>query len=490
MTDQPVIHWFRRDLRLGDNLALREALKRGAPVIALYIFDPNLLKSKRNGLPRLSLLLQGLHAVDEGLRTYGTRLLVRHGDPRAVLREVVEETGAKTVYFNRDYSPYAVRRDEQISADLGVEMIGCDDAVLHAPGDIMKSDGKPFVVFTPFKNRWKDAPKPAIAGGEIENRQFHTLDGFDTPDLPTLHNLGFEKTFRVPIPAGETAAKARLKAFASNGIFSYAVTRNRLIPNPFDDPPPEGTAYISPYLRLGMLSPRQAYAAAQDALTQADDADQRHSIEVWMTELAWREFYLHILYHFPHVLTSSFQPDYDRVPFRDDDDDFDKWAAGITGYPIVDAAMRQMNTIGWMHNRARMIVASFLTKDLLIYWRRGDDLFMQKLMDGDPAANNGGWQWVASTGTDAQPYFRIFNPVSQSKQYDPTGAYIRYYVPELRDVPDKHIHAPWEMDTPPADYPPPMVDHAIARQRALDAYKSVRRGDEPTPPDNYDKEQE
>jgi deoxyribodipyrimidine photo-lyase len=324
----------------------------------------------------------------------------------------------------------------------------------------------------------------------------------------------------IPVPeAGEAAALRTLTRFLDTAIFEYRERRNMLFAHPWTDEH-QSTSALSPYLRLGMLSPRQVYHAAKSALTPAplpnaeygwergkpntarddqrgvgaakphpptpspkergsrgDYAEQQRiadSIDTWISELCWREFYVHILYHFPHVLDRSFKSEFDAVEFRHAPDELARWQAGQTGYPIVDAAMRQMQTVGWMHNRARMIVASFLAKDLLIHWREGDVTFMQHLLDGDPAANNGGWQWTAGTGTDAQAYFRVFNPVSQSQQFDPDGTYIRALVPELRDVPTEHIHTPWEMAIPPAGYPPPMIDHAFARQRMLDAFKRAK----------------
>jgi deoxyribodipyrimidine photo-lyase len=235
-----------------------------------------------------------------------------------------------------------------------------------------------------------------------------------------------------------------------------------------------GTSYLSPYFRFGLLSPRQVYWAAQKARTEIASPSRQNSIEAWVSELIWREFYMHILHFFPHVMGSSFRPKYDQLAWRYAEGELQAWQAGMTGYPVVDAAMRQLKTIGWMHNRARMIVASFLTKHLLMDWREGERHFMRWLIDGDPAANNGGWQWVAGTGTDAQPYFRIFNPISQSQKFDPAGIYIRRWIPELRDVPTQYIHAPHQMPTTPRHYPPPIVDHAFARARALAAYQAIK----------------
>jgi deoxyribodipyrimidine photo-lyase len=485
-----VIHWFRRDLRLGDNTALNAALESGQPVVALFIFDPKVYKSERSSPNRMQFLLNGLHAIDAELRSRGSRLLVRHGDPLEVLPRVMAETGATALFFNRDYAPYARKRDKAIyerlhtsarivdeSAEYKVQSADNDapctlhsalpstvfavytyhDLLLHPPTTIMKVDGTPYTVFTPFKRVWWEMPKAPVYTAD---GQFAPLDGIDTPAIPTLAELGMSSSIAVP-DAGEMVALRTLTRFLDTAIFEYRERRNMLFVHPWSDEH-QSTSALSPYLRLGMLSPRQAYHAAKshspppsaqaergsrakrdrgevgmDAINGVRTSD---SIDTWISELCWREFYVHILYHFPHVLERSFKSEFDAVEFRHAPDELQRWQAGQTGYPIVDAAMRQMQEKGWMHNRARMIVASFLTKDLLLYWREGDLTFMQHLLDGDPAANNGGWQWAAGTGTDAQPYFRIFNPVSQSQQFDPDGAYIRAFVPELRDVPTKHIH--------------------------------------------------
>jgi deoxyribodipyrimidine photo-lyase len=275
--------------------------------------------------------------------------------------------------------------------------------------------------------------------------------------------------------AGEAQAQRRLERFRRIGIGQYADQRNRL--------DLEGTSGLSPYLRLGMLSARQAVWMGRETYDIAEDAAARKGAETWLNELAWRDFYASILYHFPYVAHTAFRAERGNFPWREAEDEFTAWAEGHTGYPVVDAGMRQLNLTGWMHNRARMLTASFLTKDLLIDWRMGERYFMQHLLDGDPASNNGGWQWTAGTGTDAAPYFRVFNPVLQGRKYDPNGNYIRRWVPELSGVPEAFIHAPWEMPRElqnrvgcliGRDYPAPIVDHAFARQRLLEAY---RRGD-------------
>lgn len=470
MTAPPIVHWFRRDLRLHDNTALSVALESGAPVIPLFIFDPAILRSRRVGAPRVAFMLKTLAALDTALRERGSALVVRHGNPLHVLPAFVEQTGALAVTFNRDYTPFARRRDAAIQQALVVPAHCCDDALLVAPGDLLKADSTPYTVFTPFKRAWDTTPKalplPTTRG------VFHPLEGIANPGLPALSALGFSAAIEVP-EGGEGPARQRLEAFTSDTIYEYDTGRNRLAADP-QHSPAAGSSFLSPHLRFGALSTRESYRAAQAALDAAPDARARKAVETWVGELAWREFYMHILYHFPHVTTRSFRPEYDALAWRDAPTELQAWKDGLTGYPVVDAAMRQLAQTGWLPNRARMIVASFLAKDLLIDWRAGELHFMQRLIDGDLAANNGGWQWTAGTGTDAQPYFRVFNPVTQSSKFDPRGEYIRRWVPELRAVPDAHIHAPWEMDSPPRGYPPPMVDHRFARERALAAYGAAR----------------
>jgi deoxyribodipyrimidine photo-lyase len=282
----------------------------------------------------------------------------------------------------------------------------------------------------------------------------------------------------LPFLPGEDEAQRRLDAFVDPGdqpVYRYSDGRNRL--------DQDGTSRLSPYLRFGMVSARQAVVSALSAVEAAPDPQAREGAETWLSELIWREFYVHILYHFPHVRGSSFRPEYDQITWENDEGAFAAWCDGRTGYPVVDAAGRQLGQTGWMHNRARMIVASFLVKDLLVDWRWGERFFMQHLMDGDPAANNGGWQWTAGTGTDAAPYFRIFNPVLQGKRHDPEGTFVRRWLPELARVPHRYIHAPWEMPDDVQreagcvvgqDYPLPIIDHAWARERTLAAYARAR----------------
>lgn len=469
---QPVIHWFRRDLRLQDNIALHQAIASASAVVPIFVIDPTIINSERFGIPRMKFLLDALRSLDDDLKQYGTRLLVKHGTPINIIPDLVKEIEAQAVYLNRDYSPYAQSRDTQIETALDVQTHIYDDALLLPPGSIRTNAGDPYKVYTPFWKKWKAHQKPDISRTALNAHTFHDLEGITNDGIPTLDDLGMGDTIDLPT-ASEAAAHEMLNAFLSDDIKHYEETRNLLPIHPYGEERPRGTSYLSPYLRLGLLSPRQAYWAARQAYDNTQSKQYRESIESWVSELAWREFYAHILYFYPHVMQRDFVDTYEDMAWDDDQEALQAWKDGTTGFPIVDAPMRQLKAIGWMPNRARMIVASFLTKDLLIHWKHGDVHFMKHLIDGDPASNNGGWQWAAGTGTDAQPYFRIFNPISQSKKYA-TADYLRYWLPELRDVPDKHIHEPHTADSPPADYPAPIVNHKEARERTLAAFKAAR----------------
>jgi len=459
------IWWIRRDLRLSDNQALAAALSRAEQVLPVFVLDPKLLNSPYVGEKRLAFLYAGLHALDNDLRQRGSGLVVRSGDPVHVLTDLHREVGAGAILAEADHSPFACRRDQRAARLLPLYLTS--GLTVHSPSEIIKVDGMPYTVFTPFSKAWLAHPwsgDPLPAPDWIP-----TLAGVMSEDIPASPPLSTQ----IPFQAGETEAQRRLDAFIENAVYSYADERNRM--------DLAGTSGLSPYLRFGMLSARQAVAAASQAEAQATDAESRRSAETWLNELIWREFYIAILYHFPSVRQTAFRPALRNLSWVNDLDDFGAWTQGRTGYPVVDAAMRQLLQTGWMHNRARMITASFLTKDLLVDWRWGERHFMQHLIDGDPAANNGGWQWTAGTGTDAAPYFRIFNPVTQSQKFDPGGAFIRRFVPELVNVPTEFIHSPWKMPLDlqtqigcriGKDYPAPIVDHKLARERVLSVYKT------------------
>jgi deoxyribodipyrimidine photo-lyase len=451
--------WIRRDLRLHDNTALNAALDAASEVIPVFILDDRLLNSPRVRGPRLAWMLEALRRFAADLDRYGARLIVRRGDPVKELAVLLTEAKADGVYFNRDYSPYAVRRDRQVAEALAAYTVkSFKDLVIHESHETRTGTGGPYGVYTPYRKAWVALPKPESRIGALARLRYETM--LFTLPLPTAESLG---TALPPAPIaepGEAAAIHALETFIAAKIGGYKTVR--------DLPGEPGTAILSPYLRWGMISPRACYWAAHQA-----NAD-RESITCWIGELIWREFNYQVLAENPQIVRRSYRPAYDRIVWESDPAMFESWTVGRTGFPIVDAAMRQLAATGWLHNRVRMIVASFLCKDLLIDWRRGEAYFMAKLLDGDVANNVGGWQWTAGSGTDAAPYFRIFNPVAQSQKFDPQGHYIRRWVPELRTVPVQHIHAPG-LYAPP-DYPAPIVDHAVQRAKALRMYAVTKSG--------------
>ena len=466
------VWWIRRDLRLADNQALAAALARADEVVPVYVLDPVLLHEPTAGDKRVAFLFAGLRQFDADLQARGSRLVVRHGEPLAELRALCDLTGAVAVCAEEDHTPYARARDARVAGELPLHLV--EGVTVHPPGVVAKSSGSPYTVFTPFSRAWKALPRPLadqVLPAPKALPPVPAAGSLPIPHSPALPGV-------VPFPPGESEACQRLEAFLAAKdppIHRYAVARDRLAV--------AGTSGLSPYLRFGMISARQAVAGALAAASSTGSPQAWQGVEVWLSELIWREFYVQILFHFPHVSDFSFRPEYDRIAWANDSGEFAAWCERQTGYPAVDAAMRQLLQTGTMHNRARMIVSSFLVKDLLIDWRWGEKFFMQHLVDGDPAVNNGSWQWAAGTGTDAAPYFRIFNPVLQGKKHDPTGAYARRWLPELEGVPDAYLHAPWMMPGDlqrragcviGRDYPAPIVDHPWARERALAAYRLAR----------------
>ncbi|GAP11704.1 deoxyribodipyrimidine photolyase [Bellilinea caldifistulae] len=456
------IWWIRRDLRLKDNPALHSALQGGHSVLPLFILDPRLLNTAAEN--RRHFLFNGLRRLDEDLRSRGSRLIVRSGLPEEVLPAVVAETGADGVFAEEDYTPYAVRRDANLARYIPLQRVV--GVTVHHPAAVVKPDGSPYTVFTPFSKAWKALPLPKPLPpipDHLPPPPFLPSD----PIPPAPENAYF--------PAGEAEAERRLLEFLDSAVFAYADDRNRL--------DVDGTSRLSPYLRFGMISARRAAALTMEKIQQTADPAGRKGAETFLNELIWREFYNAILYHFPHVLQTAFNPALRNIEWRHAPAELAAWQQGLTGIPVVDACMRQLLTMGWMHNRGRMIVASFLVKDLLINWQEGERWFMRHLVDGDPAANNGGWQWTAGVGTDAAPYFRIFNPILQSKKFDPYGHFIRRWLPELERLPDEYLHEPWLTPAeiqrktgfkPGRDYPLPLVDHAQVKERTLRAYQQSK----------------
>jgi deoxyribodipyrimidine photo-lyase len=440
--------WLRRDLRLRDHPALHEAAKDG-PVVVLFVLDQALLKPA--GAPRVAFLYRTLHDLDARLREHGGALLIRRGDPVDVVPEVVAEAGASSVHVSADFGPYGSARDEAVDDALGdIPLVRTGSPYAVSPGRVLKSDGTPFKVYTPFARAWAEhgwrEPAAAITGRVQWDA---SLSGVEVPDEPAL-----PATLELPDP-GEDAALKAWRAYRKDGLRGYADERNR--------PDLDRTSRMSVYLKWGCIHPRTLLA------------DLGPGDETYRKELAWREFYAAILYHWPDSAREYFQPQLKNMTYaRANTRAFTAWCEGRTGFPIVDAGMRQLLAQGWMHNRLRMIVASFLVKDLHIEWQHGARHFMRHLVDGDLASNQHGWQWTAGTGTDAAPYFRVFNPVTQGQKFDPQGDYVRRWVPELRDVGGKAVHEPWTIDPAPSDYPDRIVDHATERKVALERYQQVR----------------
>jgi len=462
------IVWFRRDLRLADNAALAAALRQGE-VIPAFVIDPQLLNSDRVGAKRVAWLAANLRALDRSLRERGSQLIVRRGNPAAELLKLARETSATQVTFNLDLTPYARKRDQRVALELeqnGITVESFDDMTVHHPEEVVTLTGRPYQVFTALKKAWLALPKPAADEAEsLPERMPLPVEAVSLP-------IDFDKSLELPA-AGEDAALDRLNGFLEETIYGYGAGRNLL--------DRQATSFLSPYLRFGALSIRQAYWGAKAAIDLASTKEAQQGAEAWLNELVWREFYMALLYHFPHTIDQPLREQYRDFEWLADDAAFAAWREGRTGYPVVDAAMRMLNATGWMHNRARMIVASFLTKDLLIDWRKGEQYFMQQLIDGDSASNAGGWQWAAGVGADAQPFFRVFNPTLQGQRFDPVGLFVKQWLPELASVPVEFVHEPWKMK--PADqqrvgviigrdYPAPIIEHSFARDRALQHYRN------------------
>jgi deoxyribodipyrimidine photo-lyase len=464
------IHWFRRDLRLTDNTALSAAVAAHDHVVPVYIVSEWCAEHHWCGAPRQEFLCGCLASLAKNLESKGGRLIIRHGRADDVLKKLALETQAEAIHFNRDPDPFGramEQRVEKIGRELGIPIHAHQDIALHERDEIRTGSDSPFKVFTPYARAWLklDKPSPRRAPAKISTPPHLVSD-----PLPTLKTWKLSSTATILEP-GEAAARKRLGRFLDGPIFAYGGRR--------DLPAEEGTSRLSQDLRHGTLSIREVYAKCASATGKATPA-QRRNTGIFINELIWREFYMQVLWHRPEVLDHEWQEHYRSLKWRDHwrpgtrppSKAFECWCRGETGFPIVDAGLRQLTATGFMHNRVRMIVAMFLTKDLHIWWMHGESWFMRHLVDGEIASNNGGWQWSASTGTDAAPYFRIQNPWSQSKRFDPEGNYIKRWVPELRDVPAARFCEPPSPGLALArGYPLPMVDHAQERDTALEMFR-------------------
>ena len=474
--------WFRRDLRAEDNAALSRALAEAARVHCVFVFDTEILDAlERKADRRVEFIWHSVKELQTALRKLGGDLHVLHGNARSEIPNFVRTLEIEAVYANRDYEPSALSRDEEVARCLGEDkrqLHLCKDQVIFERSEILNAQDRPYVVFTPYKRAWLARLSPDDAAPYPVSTLAGSFSPEPATEVPELEHMGFTPTNlkQLGVGTGSSGAGKLLVDFMKRA-HAYAERR--------DYPALAGTSHLSVHLRFGTISIRQLVRAA---LELDADTGARDGASVWLSELIWREFYFSILFHFPHVETGAFRREYDALEFDNDADKFRSWCDAATGYPLVDAAMRQINSTGYMHNRLRMLSASFLVKDLHVDWRWGEEYFARNLNDFDLAANNGGWQWCASTGCDAQPYFRIFNPVTQSRKFDPEGRFIRMQLPELAEVPDKYIHEPWKMPEEVQrasncvigqTYPPPVVDHSAARKKSLARYAAISAAGKP-----------
>ncbi len=474
MQTDTAILWFRRDLRLHDHPALVAASAAHARIVPLFVLDPALLGGRFASSNRTWFLLEALRSLRHALREHGSDLLVRVGDPRAVVPAIARTTGAGAVYVSRDHAPYGRARDTAVAAALALDGVAWHPRrgiLVHEPEDVLTGDGGPFSVYSPFRRAWERLDHGPVTG--VPDKVPPLPEDLVPGAIPSLADLGLGErptadVGLLPEP-GESAARRRLDRWLATGVDAYQSKRDRM-------DLVDGTSRLSGDLHLGLISPAEVVARV------IGPGDGRRT---FINEIVWREFYAHVLFHRPQVRRRAFRAEFEALPWSDDEAAFVAWQTGRTGYPIVDAGMRQLAASGWMHNRARMIVASFLTKDLHIDWQLGEAHFMEHLLDGDLGSNNGGWQWVAGTGTDPHDFTRVFNPSLQQDRFDPDGRYVRRWCPELAGVPDKRLAKPWEMSAEEQeaagcvlgrDYPLPIVDHLEERRRAIANYREAVMG--------------
>ncbi len=467
MPRRVVIHWFRKDLRLTDNTALHHAARESAQVVPAYILSTWQRAHQWTGAKRQQFLCGSLASLAGNLEAAGSRLILRTGDARTELERLVKDTEAEALYFNRDYDPYGREMEKQVSTlcrELGIACLSFKDRVLHEPDEVLTGNGSEYRVFTPYSRNWLAQPKPSPLPRVTSLGPAAAVSSLTIPTLD--HWLLTPEEAAIPEP-GERAARARMKQFIDSGtLHHYGQQRNL--------PAGRTTSRLGPDLRFGLIGIRELYARCQRAAEAAPDT--AGSVGTYIKELAWREFYLAILWHHPEVFETEFNPEWRGIPWPGSDEHFEWWSRGRTGFPIVDAGLRELLQTGFMHNRVRMIVSMFLTKDLHCHWRLGESFFMRHLVDGENASNNGGWQWSAGTGADAAPYFRIQNPWTQTKSYDPEGAYVKQWLPELHAVPAERFFSPPKDGRPLVPgYPLPIVDHQHERARTLARFQAHRR---------------
>lgn len=464
--------WFRRDLRDFDHAALYHALKVSKQVSCVFVFDTNILDLLENKIDRrVEFIWESVNELKLALQQQGGDLIVKHGKAIDIIPELAKALDINAVFLNHDYEPSAIQRDQAVTSELASNTIALHsfkDQVLFEKNEVLNLSQQPYKVFTPYKNAVLKKLDDFYLKGYPVKRYIQRLAQASPTDMPSLTSIGFSKTNlqQMKLPTGMRGGKALLDDFVER-IVQYKTAR--------DYPAVKGVSYLSTHLRFGTVSIRYLASTARHM--------ENSGADTWLNELIWRDFYFQILHHNPNVADGeTFNPQFNNLVFDNNQDYFEAWCEGRTGFPIIDAAMRQINQTGYMHNRLRMVVASFLVKDLLIDWRWGERYFAEHLIDYDFSANNGGWQWAASTGCDAQPWFRIFNPTTQSKRFDQYGKFIRKYLPELSNCSDKEIHQPWQISSQRQkmigliigeDYPKPIVDHAIQRLSALALYKNA-----------------
>jgi deoxyribodipyrimidine photo-lyase len=454
-----ILFWHRRDLRTVDNLGLHTARQRSSKVVGVFCLDPDILQHDV-AAARVTYLIGSLQALQTSYAEAGSQLLIVQGQPAQMLPQLATALSAIALYWNRDVEPYGRSRDRAVAEALrqaGIEIQAGWDQLMHSPEQITTGAGQPYTVYTPFWRNWKSRPKaepvPALSQVEgLSEAEQAAAAKAGAMALPTAKDLGFIWENELLLAPGTAAAQARLEEFCQHAIAEYGEQRNF--------PAVSGTSHLSAALKFGTIGIRTVWAATEIGYVNSRSDESRDNVQTWQQELAWREFYQHAMYHFPELAAGPYRAQFKNFPWDDNQAHFQAWCEGRTGYPIVDAAMRQLNTIGWMHNRCRMIVASFLTKDLILNWQLGERYFMQRLYDGDLSSNNGGWQWSASSGMDPKP-LRIFNPASQAQKFDPDAEYIREWLPELRSL-DTEVLISGKIPAFERDrcgYPAPIVDH-------------------------------